>query len=370
MREKYEVTVLGATAAGYVAALLLAKKGLEVMVVDAPAARAESPLADWVPADVFAVCPPLKSVRSAAIDDAFRTVHFHSEDLQKSASHKERAAAGYTFRSEQLLAVLDQQAHKARVARLRLDAMPRLDPQESQVVLRSTGGEEIRSSLLLIAQGLPSDVMSDLALPGRNVPGGKASACGLDAPLPARAEAPEGLHLVAYNRGERLGMFFAAGKTVHVRVVSNQADQPAGVDGLSQLISRLQSAGLLPKLELAKATAAIWRPPGGVALELETHLAKRTLLVGTAGGFASALTGQTLDPTVRSALVAAEVAAKALRSRQTQDVLSAYKSQWRDELADRIRPTGTSLQMLMPMVLSNKAMAGRFTRAFLYGQAI
>lgn len=68
--------------------------------------------------------------------------------------------------------------------------------------------------------------------------------------------------------------------------------------------------------------------------------------------------------------MAADVADRALRSSAVQDTLAEYKQQWRGPLADRIRPLGTSLQMLVPMILSNKAMAERFARAILHGENI
>jgi flavin-dependent dehydrogenase len=273
--------------------------------------------------------------------------------------------------SRRLLAALHKAARGAGIACLRTEQVPEADLQESAVALRA-GRRTVRAALLLIAQGNPADVVARLQLTVRSVPTADMTLCGLDIPRPGggtREKIGSALHVVGFEAGERLGMFFAAGQVLHVRIISTRS--PAGGADLGELIARLQRAGLLPgKLNLAKASAAMWRPPGGVALELETHLAKRTLLVGTAGGFASGMTGQTLDPSIRSAMVAADVASRALRSAQPQEVLADYKSQWRDVLADRIRPTGTSLQMLMPMVLSNRAMTERFARALLYGDNI
>jgi flavin-dependent dehydrogenase len=177
--------------------------------------------------------------------------------------------------------------------------------------------------------------------------------------------------VVAFGGTDMMGVFFAVGGLLHVRIISAAFAPPATIDSLVKLISGLQGKDLIEgRLELNKAKAAIWHPPGGMALELEMHTAKRTMLVGTAGGFASATTGQTLDPSVRSALVAADVADKALHSRKVQEAIWQYKNQWREKLAQRIRPSGTSLQMLLPMVLSNKAIMGKFAKAFLYGKSL
>ena len=373
MPKAYDIAVLGATAAGYASALMLARSGHSAVVLDTPASPTESPLCDWLPADVLRVCPPLKSLAPTATDGPFRTVRFHSADLARQAEYKRRTPAGYLLRSARFLGALDRAARKAGVRRLRSAGPAELDLREKAVEIR-IGTRALRASLLLIAQDSPAEVIGRLHLPTRTVPTGKLSVCGLDVPLP-RGGVPEALpgalHAVAVGGQERLGMFFVAGGLLHVRILSAEPAPPAGAKALGELIGNLQGAGLLPeKLSLSRAVAAVWRPPGGVALELETHLAKRTLLVGTAGGFASATTGQTLDPSVRSARVAAGIAEKALRAAQPQDALAEYKNQWRNALADRIRPTGTSLQMLMPMVLANQAMTTRFAKALLYGESL
>ena len=70
------------------------------------------------------------------------------------------------------------------------------------------------------------------------------------------------------------------------------------------MLAALQAAELVPaKLSLGRARGAVWLPPAGVALELETHVAKRCLLIGTAGGFTEAVTGQTLAVLLLSALL-------------------------------------------------------------------
>jgi len=372
--------VLGASAAGYVSALALAAKGRDVIILDVPGSATESPLADWMPADTFGLCRPLRAVRTAGTDGAFRAVCFYSSDLGRQAAYRQRSIAGYVLRSTALLKALDRAAGAAGVSRLRPRQAVEVHLEEHAVAL-SAGTRTVRAALLLIARDRPAEVVARLQLPVRAVPTAALTVFGLDAPIgrgKCRGALGGALHVVALSEGERFGMFFTAGPMLHVRIVARAYTAsgehagpapPVQPDELAELIGRLQKADMLPpRLELNKAAAALWRPPGGVALELETHLAKRTLLVGTAGGFASALAGQTLDPSIRSALVAADVAERALRSDRPQEVLAEYKTQWRDLLADRIRPTGASLQMLMPMVLANKAMAQRFARALLYGE--
>ena len=371
MPETYDIAVFGATAAGYVSAITLARMGRSVAVVDAPGSPVESPLADWLPADLLADCPVVKGVRSAGMEGPFRSFCFHSADGQRHTVWRQRSVAGYVVRSQRLLEALNRTARSEGVD-VRVTTGSKWPELGETSVTVSAGKRAVRAKLLLIAKDSPMHVLTALRLPTRATPEGGIAVCGLDAPLPRgsiRKELTEVIHVVAVEGVERLGVFFAAGGVLHMRVISGRGSDPVKASDLSALIARCQECGLLPaKLNLSRVSAGLWRPPGGVALDLETLLAKRTLLVGTAGGFASAVVGQTLDASIRSAMVAADVAGRALDADQPQDVLAEYKAQWRDALADRIRPTGTSIQMLMPMVLTNRAMTERFAKTLLSGQ--
>jgi hypothetical protein len=134
------------------------------------------------------------------------------------------------------------------------------------------------------------------------------------------------------------------------------------------MITRLKEAGIFPgTLPLGRARGAVWCPPAAVALEMETHAAKRCLLAGTAGGFVETITGHTLLPSVRSGILAAKTALAALQSKNPQETLMSFKISWRRALANYIRPPNTSPQMLLPLLFANRRIVGKFTRALLYG---
>ncbi len=386
MPKTYDMAVLGGTAAGYVAAITLAKKGHDVAVLARPPAyspgvQTESLLADWIPADVFGICPALRQARSYAIDRPFRAVHFHSADLNRHAVYRSRTTLGFTLLQPRLIKALASAARRAGVRCIRLEKNPQINLQETVVVLneKASPPREFRAALLLVAEGGPSEAMSRLSMPARNAPAGKVTICELTVRLrPSdRKSIDKDVHIVAFAGGEQFGMFFQTSSGLHVRIVYLAEAASHGAEELVRFIRNLQQAGLIPEsMDLSKATAAVWHPPGAAALEMDTHTAKRSLLIGTAGGFASAITGATLAPSILSALVAADVADRALRSPQDaardrlQETLADFKDQWRDTLADRIRPPGTSLQMMLPMALTNKAMTARFAKAFLYGENI
>ncbi len=221
MAKTYDISVLGATAAGYVAAIILAKAGRQVVLLDAPAARTESPLADWVPGDLLTACPALKPIKADVFDAPFKNVCFHSAQLDRESCYSSRAVAGYLLRSAVLLKALDAQARKAGVERVALKSWPRLELGESSVAVHDQRG--IHASILLVAQDNAPEVVARLALPVRTIPRTWMTVCGLDAPLPPGAgrKSSGDLHVVSFGKSERLGMFFHVGGVAHVRMISS-----------------------------------------------------------------------------------------------------------------------------------------------------
>lgn len=377
MPKIYDIAVLGGTAAGYVAAEALAKKGHSVIVLSssATAGDTEAPLGDWIPADIFTAWLPLRKVRTAATDWPFRAVHFHSADLKGHAVYRSRSVAGFVLRPVKFIKTLAESARQSGARILRLKHRVEISLRETFVILneKASSQREFRAAVLLVAAGRPSEIMNSLAIPGQNAPEGRVTIGELAVRLrPAdRKSMDKDVHIVAFAEGERFGMFFQGACDLHVRIIHLVGGDSHSAAAVVRFIRGLQQADLLPKtLDLSKATAGLWHPPGGAALEMDTHTAKRTLLLGTAGGFASAMTGATLGPAIISALVAADVADRALRSNRLQETLADFKDQWRETLAGCIRPPGMPLQMMLPMAMTNKTMTARFAKAFLYGQSI
>ena len=102
---------------------------------------------------------------------------------------------------------------------------------------------------------------------------------------------------------------------------------------------------------------------------MESHVGKRCLLVGDAGGFVTSFSHEGIYPALRSGELAAETVAAALRAPVLQDELASFSTLWRSELAGYLRMPNTDLGLLMPMVFNNPQMSRRVARAFLLGQA-
>lgn len=368
----YDVAVVGGTPAGLAAAITLARAKHRVAVVASPCSPAESPLADWVPRDLVDLAPFLKSAARAGGAEGVSAVWFHSTDGSKSARYGGRKDVAYTLGAGKLAAAMAAVARKGGVSFVGADAAATVRLGENGVTV--VGRREVRAKILLIACGQPSDVIADLALPVRNAPVGRLTAAGLDVTWSAakvHQQFGKSMHVACMSDGGGLALFFGVGAKVHLRLVypPDSALDPA--EALSDLLTRLRKARLLPKeISPTRMRASAWRPPAGVALEVDSQVAKRTLLIGTAGGFADQITAQTIVPSVRSALVAAEVAAKALASKDPQGVLNTFKTKWRKALARYLSPPNAAVHLLMPLLFANKRMVTRFARAMLYGESI
>lgn len=386
MTNVHDVLILGSTPAGYAAATCLAGGKHDVVVIDAPPndpAAVECPLMDWVPATLFS---PGKSKVSAGISasllkdaeaEAFHSVHYHDVALQRTAQYTLKETAGYFISPDALTTAMRNQAVVAG-ATVRATRNPvKIRPQEDHVDVITS--RPIHGRLLIVAHDTPDAILAQLGRPVRET-SRPMTVVGLDVPIPPPDRKHtdawatllrDALHVVELPERSEMGMFFVAGSTLHLRVMSTSAAAGNRSAELTKMIQSLQKAKILPiDLDLARARGAVWRPTVGAALEQETHEAKRTLLAGSAGGFSESVTGQAMYPAVRSALLAAMVAQKALASKDTQDTLMTFKEVWRKSLADYLRPPNTSLAMLLPLLFVNEGVVTKFSRALLYGEDI
>ena len=93
--------------------------------------------------------------------------------------------------------------------------------------------------------------------------------------------------------------------------------------------------------EQARSAEVIHAPPSA-ALDMESHVGKHTLVIGDAGGFTAAASGEGIYPAMWSAQIAVGVLEKALQSIHSQDELMTFDSAWRMLMADYLRsPTRT-----------------------------
>lgn len=340
-----------------------------MLLLDGPHQAVECPLADWAPAELFALPGLPPALAKTAQAEPFRGVSYHNAAMDLQVDYPSRARLGYFVRVEKLLKALRKSAESAGVKIKRIKRMPLIRLQEDYVRLEDA--QVHHAGVLLAAQDRPEAVLRELGQPARVSPLAPLMVAGLDVPLEspkAAAKLAGSLHVLECKERTELGLFFAVNRVLHLRIISTSSAAGTRAAELSAMVAGLQERRLLPAdLPLRKAAGAVWYPPAGAALEMETHVAKRCLLAGTAGGFADTITGHSLYPSILSALLAAEAIASAWKSSHVQEKLSHYKNSWRKALADYLRPPNTSLQMLLPLLFVNQRIVSRFTRALLTG---
>ncbi len=374
MAKVFDIAILGGTPASLAAGYHLAKSGRSVVLVDSPTDGHESPLCDWAPASLFSLDGMPKSLPKKCSATAFRSVRYHNVDFSKQAEHRGRTVLGYFLHPSRLCKALATEARKAGVSIRKAKRLPKVELQETGVRLSGTCKSKAR--LLLFAGGSASNAIGHLAMPNGGAFPSQLSIAGLDIPLTpavAREITDKSLNLVETPKRSDLGMVFVSGNMLHARVMSESSGEAPGVEELSNLIVGLRDVGILPsRLALGKADGAVWRPQAGVAMEMNSHTAKRCLLAGSAGGFAAAVTGQTLYPSIHSALLAARCATSVLDQgdESIQEHLSVFKTSWRETLGPYLSPPDASLQMLVPLLFANKRVVPRFTRSLLNGDKI
>jgi flavin-dependent dehydrogenase len=155
---------------------------------------------------------------------------------------------------------------------------------------------------------------------------------------------------------------------VMVQGLCGQRTAAGAQEELKRLCTRLQERGEMPRdwLPHASGVSARW-DPAGAALDMESHVAKRTLAIGQAGGFVGSYTNEGLYPAMWSGALAARIAAQALKSPHPQDKLRDFDRLWRTEMADHLRPPHTDAKSILPLVFSNQQVADRMLESFLLG---
>jgi flavin-dependent dehydrogenase len=153
---------------------------------------------------------------------------------------------------------------------------------------------------------------------------------------------------------------------VNWRGEANQA-----VPQLVKLCRLAHEKQVLPvDLSQEAASAKVLRSPAGAALDMDSHVAKHTLLIGDAGGFIAAASNEGIYPAMWSAKLAAKAVDAALQGQFSQDQLMGFDSMWRMEMADYLRSPHTDIRFLLPLIFSNQPMADRMGAAFFFGENI
>lgn len=360
--EVFDVVVAGGGPAGAAAALRAANHGLRVVLLERAAAAPVQPCAGWISPAGVELCREFGLTTRTPGIVQFRGLSLHAWDCRRKTDVTDEVLTGWLAERPALDEAL-RAAAVASGATLRRDVeVESLVLGESDVRVRGKGGESIAARVLIIADGTRSTVAGMARM--------RPAAQAAGAPRCAYVTLPGGpaaLELILENR--RRGML-ATIVRVKERTTLSVLSRDAATDVVKEtesLLRTAQAAGVLAKSPVPPPIELVISP-AGVALDIESHVGKRCLMIGDAGGFVSAFSNEGIYPAMRSGWIAADTIARGLKARVLQDELAGFDAAWRGELAERLRPPNTDLSLLLPLVFGNKQMSLRVASAFLLGQ--
>lgn len=364
-RPEYDLIVVGGGPAGAAAAIAASQLKLHTLLIDAPGAAAPPACTGWAGPAAVQLCRDC-GVAPEALGETFTGLRLWSWDGSKSTEVKDAALAGCIVNPAELSQALRSAARDRGAEILAPAAAAQLSAREDQTVVQLADGRKLSGQVVVVATGAASDLARRAAFsPG--TPDTRAP-LGAVVTLTSRQRLDCGLDVViGATRAFKLLTIARAGSHIFAALLTHDHATPA-VAQLTAVLDSLRHAGVLPNDCVGQPRAAAGL--AGSALEYESHVAKRGLLAGDAGGFVAAFSNDGLYPALRSGWLAAETAARALQAPVLQDELATFSAVWRSDLADYLRMPNTDLGLLLPMVFSNAQMSRRVARAFLLGQGL
>lgn len=369
----HDVLIIGVSPAGAVAAARLARQNRSVALIVRDQPTAHLPCTTWVGKDAEVILKSIGLSAHDALGPALKRLVFRSPDLsQHAASDVARIGAHLTDRAH-LLTQLTACARRDGAEVVTADPVIEITLAESLVVASLKSGRSIQARLLIAADEVESLLVEHL-------PHARMQKClvchqlELHPPVQVLHDFFGSIPLAvfAFNcpRAHASAYVLAGSGRLAVGLGAS-ADGATAAELFAQFCEMATQRGLIPpNLSLEPKAADTWLTPAGAAVELETHVAKRAILIGRAGGFVAAVSSLDAYPEMWSAQLAADIAAQALNSDNPQDELGRFDAAWRTGMARHLQPPNADLQFLLPLVFSNSQMADRLAQAILTGQPI
>lgn len=365
-----DVIVVGAGAAGCTAALLLSARGHHVVLVDRRGFPRKTASLGWLNARTKDLLAEWKLPTRAILDCPVTDVTFHSADFGKSARPATREVAAYLVDRAALVNYLAEAAKRAGATVRAGSAVSRIRLRETEVAVDLENGAALTARLLILATGYRGELLEQAGFP-RVAGSDVVWSATMDLPLPKSAR--DGARMILVLGVDRRGgmVVFCQSSERMSATLYWYGESTAATAAFQDVCRRAFEKRIVPvDFSASLSDDLLVRHAVAAALDMDTHVSKHCVLIGDAGGFLAAASQEGLYPAMRSAGIAADIVAEALRSRHSQDMLKTFDTAWRVSLADYLRSPHTDPQFLVPLVFSNQPMADRMAAAFFFGENI
>ena len=370
----FDILILGSGPAGASAALFAARQGRRVQVIDRRTKDDTTRQPEWLHPDGHKLLADAGVDPTGALLGRIQRVRFID------AVAGRQAAADLATPVD----IVDAAALNARITATATAAgttfqtgitIQRIDAREKSVTLIDHRKQSWEARLLLLADGV---VTLGRTLPSLHLADESAKAAlalewtGPRADGKKKSDTPTVGELALLISAQDPGSYGYAVNLPNSITLGwvGRAPGERARRSLSDWIRRAGELGIAHAPADAAALAHARLVPRGLALEMETHVAKHALLLGDAGGFVSALSHEGLYPALRTSQIAADTVHAALNAPQPQDTLAGFDAAWRGALVDHLRIPNTDLRFLIPLVFSNAVMAKKLAEAFAFGTNI
>ncbi len=367
-KQLFDAIVVGSGPAGATAATLLASRDRKVALVDAAKFPRSAECAGWLSAGVEPILKEMGVSLSGSKAKPFKEIAFYTADFEKSASPALDASPGHLIERVDFDAMLIKAAKKSGVALFDQHPVTEIKQNEESVTLGFEDHAPMSGRILVFAAGRGSPLLrSVLYAGGAYVEGGWTAHVHAE---DKRLQKPTVWIVLGIDKFSGFAMVAALDGRISIGV-QTMADRKDVIPSLVMVCRHLHEKQLVSQDFTRAAAAAIPVPsPTATALSMDTHVGKCSLVIGDAGGFVAAISGEGIYPAMWSAKIAVEVIDKALAATSPQDELMAFNAAWRTEMADYLRPPNTDIHYLLPLIFSNQPMADRMGAAFFSGENI
>lgn len=362
----YDCIIIGAGAAGATLAIQLRRANLNVALLEAQSTddHHDGP-ADWITRPGLEQLDALEIPRTPWCGEPLHAACFHSRDLARKAVSRSDVAPAWRIDYAALVHSLLTTARQAGADLHRSICVDHVVTAEDGVrVLFPREDKPVQGKFVVYADGAAG------ALKRTNT---QTTVWIAEAELDSGAEiADDTMHWALHADQPRIDavMWWLQRKRLQLRVIVEKPRAEA-VEHLCAWGRRLKAKQIVDAPADVPAASVRLRPaPHPPALEHDSHVGKRSLIIGDAGGFVSPFSHEGLFPAVWSAMLAAEAIRKAVRDDHPQDALRGFSTLWRTAMGAFLRPPNTDMQFLLPLIFTNQQMTDRLASAFWTGDNI